>query len=409
MTALLFMLTPVVFWQICASGAPDIYMAFLTGAVLLVLNNGSITRSWQIALVSGLLSGGIVGAKYTGCAIAASLLLALLTEFASVLNLIIFLAANAVTGIWPYVRNMWWTRDPVFPFLAARFAPHLVTSFALQNLTNDAGLSSRHLITKIPAFLLFAATGASNPALWDFFGPTVFALAPLVLFAFKNQRPWRMALLVWSVSGIVMFLVSGLPRFLLAIFPVALACIAGGVEFSRAKHWKIATAFSVATVELMMLAGVAGLADYCAKPLLVAIGLMSREAYLVEKSQDYEAQRAINQLLGDRQAGAIALVFLRHQYYLDVAYLNGDPGTSFEVDPEKLSTVDEWKEFLKRKNLNYVVKAPDYPPSIRAPLENLEKQGVLKPIAQRQVESLFGLRVNNVRSQICVVILKVNL
>ena len=69
---LLFLLTPVVFWQMSSSGAPDIYVAFFAGTVFIVLYQRTDAGTWRQALVAGLLTGGIAGAKYTGCFIAAT-------------------------------------------------------------------------------------------------------------------------------------------------------------------------------------------------------------------------------------------------------------------------------------------------------------------------------------------------
>jgi hypothetical protein len=55
------------------------------------------------------------------------------------------------------------------------------------------------------------------------------------------------------------------------------------------------------------------------------------------------------------------LSLVRHLYYLQIPCLNGDPATSFEVDPERLQTQEEWKQFFEKKNVGYVVRSPEYP------------------------------------------------
>ena len=113
-------------------------------------------------------------------------------------------------------------------------------------------------------------------------------------------------------------------------------------------------------------------------------------------------------MLGTPENAKRALVFLRHQYYLRIPYLNGDPGTSFEVDPERLKTPEQWKGFLKAKGIVYVVRSPDYPVVIAVPLEELEKRGELVRFAQREVGNLQGMRIEQVRITVPVVILKVH-
>ncbi len=405
---LLFLLTPVVFWQMASSGAPDVYMAFFAGTVLIVLYQSADTGTWRQALVAGLLTGGIAGAKYTGCFIAAAVGLAFVIESTRFSRSLIFMVGSVIGGIWPYLRNTLWTGNPVFPFLSEKLSPHLITTYGLTILASDTGTAANHNPAQFLPFLFFAAIRAKNPGLWDFFGPTVFALAPLVFLAYKNTREWRIPVLVWFLSSLGIFFASGLPRFLLPLFPVALFCVAAGIEWSIGKGWKIASAVSVGTMALMILAGATGLAVYCWKPVLAAVGFTSREAYLEDMGQDYQVAQAINQLLGTPKNAGTALIFLRHQYYRHISYLNADPDTSFEADPERLKTPEQWKEFLKVKAIVYVVRAPSYPLVIAAPLEELEKRGELVRFAQTEVGNLKGMRIEQEHITVPVIILKTN-
>ncbi len=405
---LLFLLTPVVFWQMSSSGAPDIYMAFFAGTVLIVMYQSADAATWRQALLVGFLTGGVAGAKYTGCLIAIAVALAIATEFRSVAKTAIFALGTLVGGISPYLRNTIWTGNPVFPFLSARLSPHLVTVYGLQNLANDTGAATNHNPAQLVQFLFFAGIRAGGVGFWDFFGPTVLALAPLVILAFKNTKEWRVAFLVWFFGSLCIFFASGLPRFLLALYPIALFCIVGGLKSSLSRDWKIAHAVSVGTMGLMIVAGAAGLAVYCKKPLLAGVGFVSEGEYLSNRAQDYQASQAINQMLGTPEHTGRALLFLRHQYYLRIPYLNGDPGTSFEVDPDQLKTPEQWKQFLKAKGVTYVVRTPHYPVMVAAPLEELEKRGDLALFGQREVDNFQGMRVNDVHVTIPVVILRVN-
>src|SRR5690242_5732287 len=128
--ALLFLLTPLVFWQVTTSGSPDIYMAFFAAMAVIALcqrNNEHV----PVAFVAGILAGGVAGAKYTGCFLSAALAVAIIVEFRSTVSICLFLAGSVFSGIWPYLRNLVWTGDPVFPFLAARLSAKLATPYAL--------------------------------------------------------------------------------------------------------------------------------------------------------------------------------------------------------------------------------------------------------------------------------------
>ena len=292
---------------------------------------------------------------------------------------------SLIAGIWPYLRNTIWTGNPVFPFLSDRLSPHLITVYGLMSLANDTGAATNRNPAQVFPFLFFSGIRVESLGFWDFFGPTVLALAPLVVLACKNTREWRVASLVWFLGGLGIFFGSGLPRFLLPLFPIALFCVARGIECSFRKNWNISNAVSVGTIGFMILAGAAGLAVYGKKPVLAAVGLISRGEYLNDRAQDFQASQAINQMLGTRANTGRALLFLRHQYYLSISYLNGDPGSSLELDPEQLKTPNQWKQFLKAKGITYVVRAPDYPMVIDAPLKDLEKRGDLVLFGQRQV------------------------
>jgi Protein of unknown function (DUF1420) len=165
---LLFVLAPVVFWQMSSSGAPDIYIAFFTALVLLVLLQPSSKPGWQQALVAGFLAGGIAGAKYTGCIVAAAAALVFIIEFRTIRGTILFLLSSLASGVWPYFRNTLWTGDPVFPFLAARLSPNLVTTYAMLDLASDTGTGSGHSLVQLFPFLFFCFRIPAQPGVLGF-------------------------------------------------------------------------------------------------------------------------------------------------------------------------------------------------------------------------------------------------
>lgn len=405
---LLFLLTPMVFWQISASGAPDIYMAFLACVAILTLRHNQ-TRIWRQAVVTGFIVGGIAGSKYTGCVIAAAFLVVIVFEFRSTVFLFFFVLASAVSGVWPYLRNTVWTGDPVFPFLAPKLCPMLVTKVGMAYLVAQTGASSTHHLSQLVPFLFLAGTQEHNPGLWDFFGPTVLALAPLLLLCVRNTREWRIPLGVWAISAVGIFFASGLPRFLLPIFPIALSCVAAGWETTRKNEWRISNVCMAVLVGSVIVSGGVGLAIYSGKPILAAAGLLNRTTYLEQTAPEYRIVEAINRALGAQNTHASTLVFLRHTYYLDVPYLNGDPGGSFEIDPDALRNTPAWLDFFKKKGIGYVVRAPGYPEEIAEPLWQMERNGDLTPVETVNVQDFVGKRINQEQQTVSVAILKVKL
>jgi len=157
----------------------------------------------------------------------------------------------------------------------------------------------------------------------------------------------------------------------------------------------------------MAFVGAAGLAMYSQTPVLGAIGFVSKTIYLEQTSQDYEVVEALNQLLGGEKSQQRTLVFVRHLYYLKIPYVNGDPGTSFEADPEHLQSAQEWKAFFEKNGIGYVVRAPDYPAIIAQTLMEMERDGDLVPFAQEEVQNFQGKRIDQTRTAISVIILRV--
>ena len=100
-------------------------------------------------------------------------------------------------------------------------------------------------------------------------------------------------------------------------------------------------------------------------------------------------------------------MFLRHQYYLEVPYVEGNPSESWAVDPTKMQDEAAWTALFEREQIHWVVKAPKYPPELANALNNLETQGILKPIAETVTEDIAGMRVDGNRTKNPVVILEV--
>jgi hypothetical protein len=406
--ALLFLLTPLVFWQISASGSPDIWMAAFTGAAVLVISGTGEDATSRHALLAGILAGGVAGAKYTGCVIAAALAVAFLLEYRSAFKGFLFLLGALFSGIWPFARNLIWTGDPVFPMLASRLFPERVNPYALGDLLADTGAASSHSLLQAIPYLLFSMrrTGAT-PGFWEFCGPIVFALVPLIFLACRNTREWRVRIFVWFSAGLGIYLASGLTRFLLPLLPVALSCVAAGVYYARQKGWHQIHRLATLSVLLACILGAGGLAVYATPSILATMRVEDRQQYLREKAPEYQVSEAINQSVGSQPFAGKTLVFLRHLYYLRVPYILGNPSAAWLVNPDSIRTPADWRIFFRDEHIAYVVRAPSYPPAIAAPLEQLEKEGHLIPYSKSEVQNFQGMRIAGNREPVLVVILRV--
>lgn len=86
-------------------------------------------------------------------------------------------------------------------------------------------------------------------------------------------------------------------------------------------------------------------------------------------------------------------MFQRHLYYLRIPYAYGDPSFSWVMDPAKCNDPQGLGllHALRKLNIKWVVKDPDYPAALRDSFPELERQKVLVPIASADLESLTGI------------------
>jgi Protein of unknown function (DUF1420) len=407
MVALVFLVTPVVFWQISSAGAPDVWMAFFATLGVIVISRCKERPHTSHAVLAGALAGAVAGAKYTGCIVAASMALAYFREVRSAAKSFMFLAAALGAGVWPYARNFAWTGDPMFPFLMRWLAPGKVNAYTLASYLADTGASEHRGVRQILEFPFFAAIDPAHLGFWQFLGPLVLAFAPLLVLVVRNTPAWRAALTVWIASALGIGWSSGMTRFLLPVLPIALAAVLSGVAQRRIAGWPAARYLAAGSLCGFLLFGAAGLLVYERSALSAAAGLTSREDYLRAHAPEYEKAQFINHTLAGREREGKVLVFLRPTYYLGVPFLYGDPSASWAVDPARLQTPAEWREMFREKDIRWVVRSREYPAAIAGPLNALETEGKLVPIARAEVSDFQGMRLSGERQLRPVVILEV--
>jgi hypothetical protein len=78
------------------------------------------------------------------------------------------------------------------------------------------------------------------------------------------------------------------------------------------------------------------------------------------------------------------------------------------VDADKLKTAAAWKSFLHENHVGYVLRAPEYPPQIAAPLQELEAGGSLQPAAHREVSVTQGYRLEGSRRTVTATLFRVH-
>lgn len=407
LAALAFLLTPVVFWQASTAGAPDIWMAFFATTGVLAIERARMESRLAFSVLAGVLAGALAGAKYTGCFFAAALMLAFVVETRSLRRLGGFLCAALAVGIWPYARNFAWVRDPVFPFLLKWFTHGQINSFTLASVLADTGASGSRTIGQLFLFPLFAAVDRAHVGFWEFFGPLPLAFIFLVILAFRNTPSWRAAGVIWLASSVPVAVSSGMLRFLLPVFPIALAAVFAGVAQLQRSDWRFARALSFASIAALLFFCSGAALFYGRSAVETSVGLLSREEYLKQRAPDFDRVTFINQTLAGLGSEGKALVFLQHLYYLQVPFVSGNPNNNWDIDPRHYVSPFAWEAFFRAENIRWVVRAPDYPIAVAPALLQLEEQGRLVPMARADVNDFVGMRVLGVRKTAPVVILRV--
>jgi hypothetical protein len=387
--ALAFLLSRVVLWQAAGSGAPDIWMTFFVVLGVLAILRARESASWGAVVLAGLFVGMVAGGKYTGLSLAALLGVMFLLEVRSLKFIVTFGFAAIVAGCWPYLRNWFWSGDALFPFLMTRLHPERLNAFTLASYRGDTGAAGHYGLWQVLKFPLFAGMDPAHNGLWHMFGPLVLCLAPLTFCAIRNTPLWRIVIGVWVPGALLIGANSGMTRFLLPLYGVALASSIAGAALCR-PDWRAARVAARWSITAELALGFVGLCLYDFEPWRASAGLVSREEYLRDNSPDYTRQEFVYAQLAGKEREGKALVFFRHVYYLRVPNLHGNPDSSWAIDPAKLQANEAWLQLFHENRIRWVVKDEQYPSPIRAPLMRLEAQGVLIPCASQSIEIREG-------------------
>lgn len=412
LAVLTFLISPMVFWQITTSGSPDIWMGFYAGVAILAALRALENRDSSLAILAGFFAGNAAGVKYTGWTVPIAICGYLFLFFHPRIVAVSSSCIAFLTGCLPLIRNAVWTRDPFFPFLTRWLNPSHVNSYALALIRHDThavgfSLAPFHLVS----FPFLLSIHGDQFGLGQYFGPVVLAFAPLLLVLLWKNHLIRLCAAVWAATFIGDAVTAQMGRFLLPVYSIALALVFAGIFTALRRNWRAIVYAGVGTIALFV--AFAGASDmvYAKDFLPVAIGTESTEAFLSQRAPDYQTAAFVNSELSatQRRDGGTVLVFFRHLYYLRIPFINGDPATSWLLDPAHCRTVPELLDELKRNNVRWVVSTGYYPDAFAEVFHQLEDEGKLTPIATTQVESLAGeSRIYRVRQSLRVTILRVN-
>ena len=152
---LVSLLSPVVFWQISAAGAPDLWMAFFATTGVLVISRAKELPRSAHAILAGALAGGVAGNKYTGCIIAASMAVAFFWEARSSIGRLRFFPAPGRRHLALCKKFCLDRRSDVSLYDAVARAEK-VNAFALASYRADTGAGAHNNAWMFLKFLFFA-------------------------------------------------------------------------------------------------------------------------------------------------------------------------------------------------------------------------------------------------------------
>jgi hypothetical protein len=418
--ALIFVATPLVFWQMSTSGSPDMWMGFYVALAALAaaraVSSAAIGFTGEAArigngrwfVLSGFFAGAGAGVKYTGWVIPFALVAYVLIDRRSLKWSVSCSFAALVAGIWPLARNWMWTGDPVYPLLVrwlalSRSNPFVIDSIGLAMRSEGFHRDLLHLFD----FPFLVALNGNVYGLGQYFGPLVLAFAPLLLFCRWDKPVARFAALFWSIIFVSVLLSSQMGRYLLPAYALGLALVFSGASSIAARHWKLAAAACSITISVFLMFAAASDAVYARDFLPVVLGLETETAFLERMAPDYRATEFINRTLQPEPSAGNVMVFFRHRYYLRVPFVDGAPEYSWPMDPAVCSDPEKLLAVLHKLNVRWVVKSPDYPAALAAAFSRLEEEGKLAPIASEEVENLTGTgRIYRQKEKVRIVILK---
>jgi hypothetical protein len=421
--ALIFVATPLAFWQMSTSGSPDMWMAFYVALAALAAARavapagigfgGSAAQGandrWFV--LAGFFAGAAAGVKYSGWVV----------PFALVAYVLLFRRswkwsfacgfAALIAGVWPLARNWIWTGDPLYPLLVrwlapARSNPFVIDSISLAMRAEGFHRDLLHLL-EFPFLVVF---NGNVYGLGQYFGPLVLAFAPLLLFSRWDKPVARFAALFWSFFFVSILLSSQMGRYLLPAYALGLALAISGAARIAARNRKVAAAGCSITIALFLMFAAASDAVYARDFLPVVLGIESENAFLERMAPDYRTVEFINRTLQpelSRGETGNVMVFFRHRYYLRVPFVDGAPEYSWAMDPAVCNNPEKLLDVLHRLNVRWVVKSPDYADALAAPFSRLEEEGKLIAIDSTEVENLTGTgRIYRQKQIIRIVILK---
>jgi 4-amino-4-deoxy-L-arabinose transferase-like glycosyltransferase len=307
--ALLCMASPLLLWE-GGSAYIDAGFALFTTAALYAASRWLIDSHLSWLILSGAFGSFAAGTKYTGCI--TILLVGLIVLYKGVrardLRPTLIFGLVAALGLSPfYVRNFYYTGNPVWPFLGPIFGFGTWSPADYQaNLSSlghyGVGTDLVALLT-VPWNLVFNASKFGGPALIT---PIHLLLGLTLPFGFKNRSDYLLGFLL-IIPIVFWFFSAQDARYLLPIFP--LGCVVLARSMDRSMSSVPSSGGRVASIIAYCLLSVAVLrfgVGFAASKIngygLPPVTSTQRQEYLSLRLPGYSAVRWLNENVGAYRA-----------------------------------------------------------------------------------------------------------
>ena len=314
---LLFISTPMVFWQIF-SGSGDLWtVAYLVLSLHFYMN--WLERDQENCLyLAAFLSGIAASVKYT--LLISPLILCVFfflhyfkknSSFVGFCPKFFRFTFFLFLGTFPpFLRNMIWSGDPIYPLFTKLFhAGSYSRDFV--DIGSAGGYSSSVLDLFLFPFRMILE--GENYGDGHFFGIIILSFLPLI-FLFNLKGKGRFFLSYSAVFFVLIFYAAQLARYLLPIFPLLLILsFSSLVSFCKTSILKN---FYWSVLIFSLFFNIGSMILYYGDSLPVSIGLENKDRYLERKSPDYKIVKFVNRVVP--KSGKILLSEgLHHRFYLN--------------------------------------------------------------------------------------------
>jgi hypothetical protein len=375
------------------------------------------TRRIYFVFAAGLLAGGAIAGKYTELLMPMLIGAALLPALArrkqnGWLAVLVFVAATATTGAYPYLRNIVLLHNPIYPFLFGHpglsdayirdlqaevfhsldplFRSYSQDLFSFQGWRDLAKAMHEVFLARWnPSYYLYAVIGA---------GILFLRSRALIVFACWTFTLWIFWYLVgnmnlrWGLTPFMLFVLMAYLAIIGSVDRVAALFYGARLEWRRST-WSGAgeatrpavpgwlTPFVVARIAVSIWALVLGRealaqvradgASYAFPPWMnrelarASLQPGGLQAYLTKNLQGYEIYRYI----GEHDLRMVLQPYDNGSYYYQIAYNGGKSGDRMIPWHTLPAKSDEFDDYVRSRGIRYFVTYPAMPPLIAERLD----------------------------------------